>query len=133
MTGFYISAGYSSTCDSDEVEQMMFKVGREIANDPQAIVNEMAINGSAPWRESDSEKLMEYARRFKEQQDLTIEFETECPDYVSDKEEWTPQIKMLASGGGYHRIFKEESRRAFMRLLVNQMHRLGMDVNISVV
>lgn len=75
-----------------------------------------------------TETLMPYARAYVGDQDITIRVEEE-EDETYGK---LPVIRQSASGGGESREIKEAFRRAFCRLVLQEMHRSQMEVSISV-
>lgn len=124
MTGYYISVGYNSSFSADEVWDEFKRVGQEIANKPDAICLEASRVDDFGMAE-----LKEYGEAFvQEQEDLTIRFKDADPN----DEDSEPQIVMYASGGDPSRSLKESVRRAYIRLVLQEMHSKQMEINIQV-
>lgn len=68
--------------------------------------------------------LSDYARAYKVREDLTIQF--------LEPEGGEPSIYQAASGGGFGRDIKEACRRAFARLIIHEMHKKRIEVNLTV-
>jgi hypothetical protein len=74
----------------------------------------------------DRRDLMDVALKYPTDEDLTIKI------LDSPKDPARRQIQQLASGYGKWRTIKEELRRAFCRLVLAEMHKRGMEVDIFV-
>jgi len=71
------------------------------------------------------DQLDEFGKSYKECKDLTIR--------IHDNEDVDEcYIRQMSSGGGVDREIKEQLRRAFCRLVLERMHSLNMEINISV-
>ncbi len=123
MTGYKIAVGYNSEFAASEVWETLKTVGLEIANNPEVIACEAAYyDGDYLFAE-----LREVSERFKVRDDLTIRF------FEGSKEnEFRPHILMYASGGGRYRLIKESTRRAYCRLVLKEMHKRKMEIDIYV-
>ena len=122
MTGYIISLGYQSGYSRnarDDLWAILRNAALAICADPVRLANE-AVSFGAPEL-LDGERLMDYARQYEKREDATIMFDDEerC-------------IRQLASGSGAPRILKEHMRRAFIRMVMAEMHRQGIEVNILV-
>lgn len=129
MTGYKITVGYNSNFSKEEVAIKLITVGVNIANQPEIIAAEAN-------KYIDMGIAIEYAKPFQIQEDKTIQFITK-PHNSTDKEDaaednFYPYIWMLASGSGESRSYKEEVRRAYCRLILAEMHKLKMEININV-
>jgi hypothetical protein len=119
VTSYVISIGYNSGRVDDSWENLK-ATAIKICNAPGRIVSEaIRINPEMP--QSHSSLLHEFAEPFKERQDLTIK--------AYDESE---TVYLIASGGNVERDVKEILRRAFCRLLIEDMHRQGVEVNLHV-
>ena len=125
MTGYHINLGYSATrVDYDEMWKVLKQKTREICDNPQAIIAEARRLGNAPETCPDGCcKLDTYADNYAEP------FYGYGHPITIIEREGNRQIMQLAStdsGIKYH------VRRAFVRLLIEAMHREGIEVNLSV-
>ncbi len=126
MTSYTIKVGYNSNYNNEEVWEYLHKIGLQIADNPSLIADEAHRFDSLNKKE-----LTEYAESFKTRKDLTIQFKTE-PNEYENKEDFEPHIYMMASGGGHARLLKESVRRAYCRLVLVEMHKQQMEIDISV-
>lgn len=125
MTGYVISLGYQSGYSRllaqlhDDLWPMLRNAALAICANPVRLADE-AVNFGAP-EVLDGERLMDYARQYEKRGDATIIFDEEqrC-------------IRQLASGAGASRTLKEHMRRAFIRLLMAEMHRQGIEISVLV-
>lgn len=123
MTGYYIEigylSGYSGPADLDQAWDSLKNVVAILREQPANIVGEaMRVEGGS------LRKLLPFAERYHPKfTDGTIE--------VNDAER---QITQLASSGNGDaaRVVKEQVRRAFCRLVIQEMHRRGIEVNLCV-
>lgn len=120
VTQYRIEVGYNSSKDRDEVWDALKQVVIAIQDQPQRIIDEvLRIEPKANLKML--KDCAAYYRRPVE--DLTIQVvEDETGRYISQ----------LASGGGSSRNMKESCRRAFCRLVLEDMHRKKMEVKIVV-
>jgi len=116
-TGYHIEVGYNSVHSKEEVAEKLVEVVHAICEEPESIVgNARLVEGAV--------MPMEYAESYRKPwQDLTIK--------IIDKD-GLPSVMQMASGGGVERGYKEAMRRAFSRLVIQEMHRCGMEVNLIV-
>jgi hypothetical protein len=122
MSTYYrIEKGYSSDNDRDEVwDDTIKQVVDAIQDNTQRIIDE--VFRLEP--DADCELIAEVAGYYcKPVQDLTIEV------VEGDDGRW---IGQSASGGEPGRAAKESCRRAVCRLVLEEMHRRKMEVNIIV-
>lgn len=125
MTGYTIEVGYNSAQGGEEVWDKLKTVAKGICKKPEQIAEEAIKFGAGQRCNKDS--LMEYAEAYKEcgekgTADLTVR--------IIEGEE--PYISQSASGGGEAREIKEHLRRAFCRLVLYEMHKSLMEINIRV-
>jgi hypothetical protein len=105
------------------------KAAIRICEDSWTLLQE-ARRFDAPM-EWQGERLTDYVGAFFHRKDLTIEFVE--PGHPMWNDEYPrPFIHMMASGGDPARTMKEHTRRAFLRLIMADMHRQGMDISITV-
>jgi hypothetical protein len=123
-TGYTIELGYG-----DGTWQDLKDTALELCEHPILIATE-ALEHGAP-NELEGETLYGYAEAFKHRTDLTIEFIEPGHPFWRDTYE-QPFIHMMASGGDPARTMKEYVRRAFLRLLMADMHRRGMEISVRV-
>lgn len=125
MTGYHITIGYNSAGDRRKAFETLKAVVQDIRTDSERLIREV-------WREKqyphqrDRETLKEYAEMYllpARDHTLTI---------IEPHDDEPGQIMQLASGGGESRDIKEELRRAFSRLVILEMHRRGIEVNLVV-
>lgn len=125
MTGYYIESGYQSGCSREEAWEEIKRITNYLCEHPSLIAEE-ALNFRAPAI-ADDETILEFALKYKERTDLTIRI---IEDEVDGEDR--RHVVQYASGGGQSRVMKEHLRRAFCRLVLTEMHRRGMEVNITV-
>lgn len=129
MTGYYIElgyqSGYSADFDLDEAWKEMKTVCGEICSRPERIADE-AVRLGAPV-EDDGAEIYTYAQSYHNCSDLTIKIVEKEKD--GEKRRY---IQQFASGGNPCRMMKEHLRRAFCRLMMEEMHKRGIEINISV-
>ena len=119
MTGYYIEVGYNSCNDNDEVWKTLKEKALYLKQHPEIIIeNCFVIEGR-----DDEEEIREGGEHYKNCNDLTLKIIEESENNV---------ITQYASGGGASRDIKEKLRRAFCRCIMNEMHKLGMEININV-
>lgn len=127
-TSYRIAPGYDSGASTDvcmaERNETFLRLAREVADDPRRLVQEALAFGTPAWGDP-GESIAEYAEAFHTRDDLTLQF-----DYDAEAEK--PLVRMCASGGNPARALKEHLRRAYIRLLVAEMHRAGLEVNVYV-
>ena len=124
-TGYRLEAGYNSGHNKAEVWRQMKLVALGICAAPERIVAEVRrVEGGGL-------ELQEYADAYRHHDDLTVVFH-ETPAGYEKAEEFRPYIHQMASGGGRGRTLKEACRRAFCRLVIEAMHRMGMEVTLVV-
>lgn len=123
MTGYRISIGYNSRAGLRVREGLwaeLKKAALSLCAHPERIAEEVRL-----FEPSYSEvELEEYERAYQESRDLTVMF------YERPEEE--PYIMQLASGGGIGRDIKEACRRAFARLIIQEMHRKRIEIDLVV-
>ena len=134
MTGYYLEVGYiggSSFGGSHEDAWLKMKeAAKTLCDDPQRIFDEaMRLDGEI--LNGTGEDVRGYAERYRNCDDLTITVH-EKPFNESEKCGFKPYIAQSASGGGPSRMIKESLRRAFCRLIIEAMHREGIEVTMRV-
>jgi hypothetical protein len=123
-TSWRIEMGYGEG-DWEDLKQAAL----DICNLWERILGE-ALAYDAPLT-LDGENIGLYCIAFKERRDLTIEFIE--PGHPMWNDEYPrPFIHMMASGGDPARTMKEHTRRAFLRLIMADMHKQGMDISVVV-
>ena len=123
MTSYIISLGYNSG-DSSRIVQSLLGIINNIREDPKQLVHEVIKLHYDDDMKLD--KYFEFAEMYRHRnKDLTLVIHGN-----HDYEEL--RITQLASGGGTDRQIKEDLRRAFCRLVLVRMHKLRLEINISV-
>ena len=131
MTGYHISLGYNGAIHNgydtyDEMWEVLKRKTREICDRPQAIIAETRSLGNAPETCDDGCCNLDtyadfYAKSFSAYgHPITI---------IESGEEENRQIMQLASTGD---DIKYCVRRAFVRLLIEAMHKEKIEVSVSV-
>lgn len=121
-TSYTIEVGYNSACDKEEVGEKLRAVVASIQANPQRIADEVrrVEPGIA------AEELESFVESYRAPvEDLTCRI-------VEDEETKLPRVHQCASGGGRSRDLKEICRRAFARLVLEDIHREHMDVSFFV-
>ena len=133
MTGYLIEVGYNSLHHKEEVGEELVIVTREICQNPNLIYDEILRIEHSP-EDGTLEDLRRHTEHYKDCDDLTIRiFDEYDSESMPEKEEdFTPFISQTASSGNGFRGIKEQCRRAVCRLVLNQMHSKGMEINIVV-
>ncbi len=129
MTGYHISIGYLSSGDKDEAWVALKDVVAKLCAEPAIIGMEALRYGMR------AENVREYAEAYRSfsvetgrTEDSTLVIKEADPD---DPESYH-QVMQLAGGGGESRGLKEAMRRAFCRLVLEEMHRQEYEININV-
>ena len=129
MTGYHISIGYMSGCpDKEEAWETLKAVVLDLCNAPALIADEAISFGM------DRATALEYAGAYvgasianRGTEDSTLRI------IEADAKEGTPpQIMQLAGGIDPSRSIKEAIRRAFCRLIMREMHKREIEININV-
>jgi len=103
---------------------------KELRKNPDRIYQEVLRVEKQP-EDGTLQDLKEHAEHYKDCDDLTITIHEE-PEKWENSEKFTLYIYQLASSGTGFRGIKEQCRRAVCRLLLEAMHRKGMEINIIV-
>ena len=134
MTGYHITIGYNSGHHKEEVWEELKNIVNLIRNNPQQIAEELlAVEKFGPnyclptnsVESVDEDTIREFAQYYKKATDATLQI-------LEDEDIEKCQIMQLASSGGGYRDLKEQLRRAFCRVVLREMHKRGMEVNIIV-
>lgn len=128
MTGYHISIGYLSGYDKDEAWKVLKMVVLDTCQNPHRIVDEAVLFGMDP--RTASEYASAYVNASEGQQgteDSTLRIIE-----GARAEGNPPQIMMLAGGSGASRTVKEQIRRAFCRVVIREMHKLEIEINLVV-
>ena len=131
MTGYYIEIGYLSGYSDESCREKAWgelkAVVAKLREQPEAIVKECLRLESGMGLKARGE-LRDFAERYHARfQDATISIEE--PKY--DKNGFISQL--ASSGeGDWERSMKERVRRAFCRLVIEEMHCRGIEVNLTV-
>lgn len=121
MTGYHMHVGYSGTYSSQHVWSRLKAAVEAVRLNRAALVAE--VRRLEPGFSIDT--LVPFADRYVLGDDSTLK--------VIDKPDPDDcQVMQLAGGGGEARDIKESMRRAFCRLVLEAMHREGLDVNLVV-
>jgi len=126
MTGYRISIGYNggTRSDTEEMWEILKYTSRRIADDPTAIIAEARRCGSPENCERGCCPLDTYANNYVKP------FGSEGhPIRIIDNGEEDRSIKQEASTDSPIKYFV---RRAYILLVIQKMHRQGIDVNLSV-
>lgn len=129
MTGYHISVGYQSGGpDKDEAWEILKRVVLDLCNAPALIADEAITFGM------DRATAIEYADAYVGASEATRGTEDSTLRIIEANaaEETPAQIMQLAGGAGPSRPIKEAMRRAFCRLVMTEMHKLGIEININV-
>lgn len=128
MTGYHISIGYLSGYDKDEAWEVLKRVVLELCNAPARIAEEAMRFGM------DGAVAREYAEAYRGASLETHGTEDSTLRIIekNEAEGTPPQIMQLAGGSGPSRLYKEQMRRAFCRLVMYEMHKLEIEININV-
>jgi len=121
MTSYTIEVGYNSVYDKKEVGDKLRAVVASIQASPERIIEEILRLDPG----MDAEELERFAESYRAPVDLTCRI-------IEDEETKLPRVHQCASGGGTSRELKEICRRAFGRLVLEEMHRERMDVSFIV-
>lgn len=128
MTGYHISIGYLSGYDKDEAWEVLKSVVLDLCHNPHHLVDEAVRFGMDP--KTACEYAAAYVGASLEKQgteDSTLRI------IEGERAEGNPpQIMQLAGGSGESRTIKEQMRRAFCRLVMREMHKLEIEININV-
>lgn len=127
MTGFYMTAGYGGCYSAIECEENLRDVAERIRATPAAIVGEVV---RLEPRRYDLSVLKEIAERYPTGEDQTVAInDVPLEDHPDEVE---VVVVQYASGGGRYRDAKEAMRRAYCRLVVEEMAKSGFNVNVQV-
>jgi len=129
MTGYHISIGYmSGGPDKEEAWEILKEVVLDLCNAPARIADEATSFGM------DRTTAIEYAGAYvgasianRGTEDSTLRIIE-----ANEKEETQPQIMQLAGGADPSRSIKKAIRRAFCRLVMHDMHKREIEININV-
>ena len=124
-TLYAISVGYNSSFQEEDVWHKLVEVVNELRNNSQRIIDEVFRLESDVNKET-IKSLAEMYDCFKGNEDLTLRI------VVPDKEDERRYIMQSASGGRDWRKAKESCRRAFCRLVLEEIHKNKMEINIDV-
>jgi len=126
MTGYHISIGYNSTLTHIERAGMTWEALKEVVaelrSQPNLIVGEVQRERS---NLAEPHILLDYAAAYQDGIDKTL-------NIIEATDDRPAEIMQLASGSGDGRDIKEAMRRAFCRLVIFEMHKRGIEVNLIV-
>jgi len=126
MTGYHITLGYNGVAciDYDDMWEILKQKVREICDQPRVIIAEARRLGAPEACSKGCCSLDTYADNYAES------FETYGhPISIINRGEGDRQIMQLASTAG---PIKYHVRRAFVRLLIEAMHREEIEVSLIV-
>lgn len=125
MTSYHIEVGYNSTHSKPAVGRRLI----EVVEDLQALPEKIGAEVIRIEPNLNPVRLRDFTESYRiPVQDLTLKISEDC------ERENLPVVTQLASSGsgGDTREYKEACRRAVCRLVLEAMHREGMEINISV-
>lgn len=132
-TGWLITLGYVSgatyVLSRQSAEAFLYEAAFDTARHEEDILSYAEQAKYCPRKDEFDNSLRDYAHKFSQMDDLTIGIKA-IRDRAGDVVETS--ILLLASGGGLSRAMKECTRRAYVRLLMEQMHFRGLDIQVSV-
>ena len=127
MRGYHIRIGYNGGGGAEKEEsrwQSLIRAARNVADRPQRIVDEARRLGAPEQCDQGCCELATFADNY------ASDFSTPGhPVSIIDQED-DRQIMQLASTGDE---LKYCVRRAYVRLVIEEMHRLNIEVSLSVV
>jgi hypothetical protein len=128
MTGYHLSIGYNgaSVWREPAAWDALKEAARVVSDDPQAIVAEARRLGSPESCDDGCCQLDSYADNYAEPFSASGH-----PVKIIEREseDRGPQIMQMASTGD---AIKYHVRRAWVRLVIERMHRHGIEVNLHV-
>lgn len=131
MTGYYLELGYNSALGAPQTKNAwttLKAVFQNVISNPDRVLAEVLRLEPAAGPQSIREMAEWYTAA--ERDDLTFKVvEKTDPD---EHEAPVQHIYQYASGGGPDRYTKESVRRAVCRLVIEDMHRLKIEVNLRV-
>ena len=130
MTGYTIEVGYNSSHHKEDVWDELVKAVKNLRKNPNRIFDEVIRVEKHP-EDGTIEDLKKHTEHYRNCDDLTITIHDK-PEKWENPEEFEPDIGQLASSGNGFRGIKEQCRRAVCRLLLEAMHKKGMEINIIV-
>lgn len=120
-TSYIIRVGYNSTYSKEEVGRKLVSVIDDLTRYPDKIVAEVWRVDGRPHKET----IRGYTESYRQPiSDQTLK--------IVEDADGLPEVVQIASGGGTSRTLKEACRRAVCRLVLEAMHREGMEVSIVV-
>lgn len=134
-TGYRIDLGYMSGDSFDgtneEAWDALVEVVTSIRTNTERILTEARRSSSVFKRceECESCGWEAYAEAYKKNEDATLRIVEEPWFPLPEGEEFKPYIHMMATGC---RGLKEHFRRTFCRLVIEEMHKRGIEVNLNV-
>lgn len=128
MTGYHISIGYLSggDYDKDEAWEVLKKVVLDLCHNPHHLMDELVSFGMNPRIAA------ECAAAYVGASEATRGTEDSTLRIIEAKDDDPPQVMQLAGGADEWRVHKEATRRAFCRLVMREMHKLEIEININV-
>lgn len=125
MTGYHITIGYNSALNSAE-KRRAFETLKEVVEMVRVQTDRLIAEVERERGTIDHALIREYAAAcVPPPQDSTL-------TVIEPDGDDPGQIMQLASGGGDSRDYKEQLRRAFSRLVILDMHKRGIEVNLVV-
>lgn len=122
MTGYIFSigylSGYSFSGGPEDAWKQLAEVVQSLSGAPALIVHEViSVEGG------DAGELFPYAERYTSA-DATLR--------VNEDEHSVLQCASGSNSGDMSRAIKEKVRRGFCRLVIREMHKRGIEVNLQV-
>lgn len=124
MTGYTIRRGYMSGPDWDRADALMRSLAVSLPQDTARLFAEVSRFPFTPGVEG--EEMWDFCAIYRKPWDQ------HGPLRLIEDPDDGPTIGITASGGGKSREMKEQVARAFVRLVIEEMHRRGYEVCVSV-
>ena len=123
MLGYYVSIGYNP-CNTDNEEnwETLKRKAKEVCKNPKAIKKEAKKLGCRDKCEDGCCTLEEYVDVYKRFFNVDG-----APVHIDEENKHIVQYASTSTE------FKYKIRRAYIRLLIQEMHKLGIEVNLEVV
>lgn len=130
-TGHHLSIGYQSGKSYGNAWKALKTIVQEMCTDPGMIAAEAGCFGLEPniafdyaeaYRAYDPEKLR------TPDSSLVVHERTLDENKIREEND----VMQMSSGGGESCDIKEAMRRAFCRIVIKKMHKLGFEVNLNV-
>jgi len=131
VTGYYLQLGYNSSLGAPQQRNAwgtLKAVFTNVIGDPDRVLAEVTRIEPGALTQSIRDMAAWYASPNRPKDDLSCKIVEQDPTDESS----IAHIYQYASGGGSDRGVKESVRRAVCRLVIEDMHRLKIEVNFRV-